>query len=192
MIRYTIIDRPGEHDHVAGWRGRCTYCGHRVAHKFVAGGWGKHCIECRGREHGYLPVETRRRPWRIPAEIVGRFRAMRHAGETEQQPGLLFGASVIDMTQTVAARLDAAGKYQAPPAGPALTLQEVLDDAWNVDGRLGECRAILGDVEAALFAYEASVETYGDRLTYPADYADPHIATDDTLATIPAIDEDIA
>ena len=52
MIRYIILDRPGVHDHIAGWRGRCAYCGHRV---------------------GANVVETRRQPWRIPAEIVGRF-----------------------------------------------------------------------------------------------------------------------
>lgn len=48
------------------WRGsrramwRCTRCGHRV------------------RTNGKEPVETRYRPWRIPAEIIGRYRARRH------------------------------------------------------------------------------------------------------------------
>ena len=55
MIRYIILDRPGAHDHIAGWRGRCTYCGHRVG--------------------ADVRAETRRRPWRIPAEMVGRFLA---------------------------------------------------------------------------------------------------------------------
>lgn len=57
LIKYTIVDRPGEHDHVAGWRNRCTYCGHRVG----------------------AVRQTRERPWRIPAEIVLRYLAMRHA-----------------------------------------------------------------------------------------------------------------
>lgn len=56
LLRYTIIDRPGQHNHVATWRGRCTYCGHRV---------------------GADVRQTREQPWRIPAEIVGRFLAMR-------------------------------------------------------------------------------------------------------------------
>jgi hypothetical protein len=54
-LRYTVIDRPGEHDHVAGWRGRCTYCGHRVGNV----------------------RQTRKQPWRIPGELVLRFLAMR-------------------------------------------------------------------------------------------------------------------
>jgi hypothetical protein len=54
-IYHTIVDRPGEHDHVAQWRGRCTYCGHRA---------------------GDGVRQTREQPWRIPSEIVGRFRAM--------------------------------------------------------------------------------------------------------------------
>ena len=91
MLRYIILDRPGVHDHIAGWRGRCTYCGHRVGpgHRFVAGGWpdSDECMVVslpRGevcgrpeRDHPYV-VETRRQPWRIPAELVGRWRAMRH------------------------------------------------------------------------------------------------------------------
>ena len=55
-LRWTIIDRPGEHDHAAGWRGRCTYCGHRVGRNIR---------------------QTREQPWRIPSELVLRFLAMR-------------------------------------------------------------------------------------------------------------------
>jgi hypothetical protein len=54
-LRYVIFDRPGEHDHVAKWKNRCTYCGHRV---------------------GENVRQTREQPWRIPSEISGRFRAM--------------------------------------------------------------------------------------------------------------------
>jgi hypothetical protein len=54
VMKYTIVDRPGEHNHVASWRGRCTYCG-RV---------------------GDNVVEPRRRPWRISWEMVMRYRAM--------------------------------------------------------------------------------------------------------------------
>lgn len=71
MIRYTIIDRPGIHEHVPRWRGRCTYCGHRVAWK----------SPYPSMPHVHVPVkvvETRRQPWRIPAEIVMRYLAMRH------------------------------------------------------------------------------------------------------------------
>ena len=58
MIRYTILDRPGPHNHTAAWHTRCTYCGHRV---------------------GPNVRQTREQPWRIPAEIVGRYLAMRKA-----------------------------------------------------------------------------------------------------------------
>jgi hypothetical protein len=56
LLRYTIIDRPEVHDHVAEWRNRCTYCGHRV---------------------GPDVIETRKQPWRIPSEIMHRYLAMR-------------------------------------------------------------------------------------------------------------------
>lgn len=59
MLRYTVIDRPGEHEHTAGWHDRCVYCGHRVP------------------VDGVDPIETRRQPWRIPSEMVLRYRAMR-------------------------------------------------------------------------------------------------------------------
>lgn len=55
IIIHTVLDRPGEHDHTARWRGRCTYCGHRV---------------------GPNVRQTREQPWRIPAELWGRFWAM--------------------------------------------------------------------------------------------------------------------
>ena len=51
----SLVDRPGAHEHVSQWRGRCTYCGHRV---------------------GVNVRQTREQPWRIPAEIVLRFLAM--------------------------------------------------------------------------------------------------------------------
>jgi len=56
MLRYVIFDRPGVHSHVAGWRGRCTYCGHRV---------------------GAGVRQTREQPWRIPSEMIHRYLAMR-------------------------------------------------------------------------------------------------------------------
>lgn len=72
-LQYTIIDRPGKHDHVATWRGRCTYCGHRVGHWE----WDKsHPVWARVF---VPPIETRRQLWRIPSEIVLRFLAMRQA-----------------------------------------------------------------------------------------------------------------
>ena len=73
-LRYTIIDRPGPHDHLRGWRNRCTYCGHRVA------------------GDGEQLVETRRRPWRIPSEIVGRYRAMSRS-TSRRYPGLRWRAA---------------------------------------------------------------------------------------------------
>lgn len=66
---WTILDRPGPHDHAPHWRGRCTYCGHRVAWKSP---WP-------GAPHVHVPVkviETRKQPWRIPWEMIMRYRAM--------------------------------------------------------------------------------------------------------------------
>jgi hypothetical protein len=159
IIHYTIFDRPGQHEHVASWRGRCTYCGHRV---------------------GPNVRQTRERPWPllvvvIPWEMVMRYRAMRHAGKMPDPIGLIFGPAIIDMTG-----------YHPPTV--------TLEDADTVEqpaitARRAELIGTLRAVDQALFAYEASVETYGDRLTHPSDFADPTIQTDDTLTTIPAIRE---
>src|SRR4249919_3631897 len=88
-LRYTITDRPGDHNHEASWRNRCTYCGHRVPpdHRFIGGGWGKRCIfyaggECGLSESDHVIRQTREQPWRIPSEIVHRFLAMRHRKPT--------------------------------------------------------------------------------------------------------------
>jgi hypothetical protein len=159
IIHYTIFDRPGQHEHVASWRGRCTYCGHRV---------GQHVRQ------------TREQPWRIPAEIVGRFRAMRHAGKMPDPIGLIFGAAVIDMTA-----------YRPPTPSPEERWMQAGGELPPTTPKHSELVATLRAVDQALFAYECSVETYGDRLTHPTDFADPTIQTDDTLV-MPAIREEMA
>lgn len=70
-IRHIFWDRL--HDpapHVTSWRGRCTFCGHRVGH------WEQDPKHLLG-EIFVPPRPTREQPWRIPSEIVMRFRAMR-------------------------------------------------------------------------------------------------------------------
>jgi hypothetical protein len=71
-LRWIIVDRPESHLHIIGYKGRCTFCGHRVG-RWV---WD----QALDRLVFVQPIETRKQPWRIPAELWGRYRAM-HMGD---------------------------------------------------------------------------------------------------------------
>jgi len=71
-LLYMIKDRHNPTEHVAtdwtaiwrrGERWLCTYCGHRIP------------------TNGVPIIETRKQPWRIPSEMITRFRAMRRHQE---------------------------------------------------------------------------------------------------------------
>jgi hypothetical protein len=77
-LRYVILDRPGPHSHVAVWKGRCTYCGHRARRPDLPPDYP---------ENQKPIIETRRQPWRIPSEIVHRYLAMRKGERCESSSG---------------------------------------------------------------------------------------------------------